>query len=268
MTEMRKTLRTPLGAVSYLEGGTGAPLVLLHGIGSGAASWTAQIEAFSDRFRVIAWDAPGYGKSDQVSPDAPAATDYAAHLAGLLDALNIPACHLVGHSLGAIVGCGFARIYPGRVTSLMIAAPATGYGKADLETQNQRRAGRMSLMNELGPKGLARERHSNLLSEKAPRWARIKVQDVMAQLRPEGYKQAVELLVKGDIKADAAEILLDVTVVVGDADTITPPVGCKAVADSFQASSFKILPDLGHACYVEGPGSFNAVLDEHLRKSL
>ena len=61
---------------------------------------------------------------------------------------------------------------------------------------------------------------------KAPRWARDKIQDVMAQLRPEGYKQAVELLVKGDLKPMRLRSL-DVTVVVGDADTITPPVGCR-----------------------------------------
>ena len=61
----------------------------------------------------------------------------------------------------------------------------------------------------------------------------------MAQLRPDGA-QAVELLVNGDIKADAAEISLSVTVVVGGADTVTPPDGCKAVADSFGSSTFKI----------------------------
>lgn len=262
-----KTIDTSRGAVSYLDAGDGPPLVLLHGIGSGAASWTAQIEEFSKQYRVIAWNAPGYGTSGPVAPDVPAASDYAAHLGALLDAVEIPVCNLVGHSLGAIVACGFARAEPDRVASLMIASPASGYGPAGEEMQQQRRTGRMSLMNDLGPEGLARERHGNLLSENAPQWARDRVRTVMAQLRPDGYRQAVELLVNGDIKADAARISLPVTVVVGGADTVTPPDGCKAVADSFETSNFEVLPGLGHACYVEGPDLFNPVLSAHLEKN-
>ena len=267
MTATLKLVDTPRGKISYLEAGQGAPLLLLHGIGSGAASWGAQIDAFSNRYRVIAWNAPGYGDSDPVASEVPAATQYAAHLGAMLDVIDIPACNLVGHSLGAIMACGFARSEPDRVKSLMIASPASGYGADGTDIQDERRTGRMSLMNELGPEGLARERHENLLSEDAPQSVRDRVRNIMAQLRPDGYAQAVELLVNGDIKADAAEISLSVTVVVGGADTVTPPDGCKAVADSFGSSTFEILPGLGHACYVEGPDLFNSVLSKHLERN-
>ena len=195
---------------------------------------------------------------------APAATDYAARLEAFLDALGIDDCHLVGHSLGAIMACGFACKSPGRVRSLLIASPAAGYGPDGEETQAQRRAGRIDLLESLGPEGLARERHGNLLSDDAPQWARAKVRDVMSRIRPDGYRQAVELLVLGDIKADAARINIPVTVVVGGADTVTPPDGCRLVAESFASSEFHVLPGLGHACYVEGPDAFNDVLSDHL----
>lgn len=266
MTDMLKSVVTSCGTVSFIEAGEGPTLVFLHGIGSGAASWSAQIEAFSSRYRVVAWNAPGYGSSDPVRPVKPDATHYSMHLKALLDALEIADCHLVGHSLGAIMAVGFTRLYMDRVASLMLASPASGYGPAGAEIQQQRRAGRMSLMKDLGPEGLARERHKNLLSENAPQWARDRVREVMSKLRPEGYSQAVELLVNGDIKADAEKILLPVTVVVGGSDTVTPPEGCKAVAESFAAPVFEILPLLGHACYVEGPDVFNLVLKAHLEK--
>ena len=85
----QKAAETAGGAITYLEAGQGEPLVLLHGIGSGSASWTAQIEKYSSDYRVVAWDAPGYGGSDPVGPMAPAATDYAARLEAFLDALGI-----------------------------------------------------------------------------------------------------------------------------------------------------------------------------------
>ena len=93
---------------------------------------------------------------------------------------------------------------------------------------------------------------------------RDRVRDVMSLICPEGYRQAVELLVLGDIKSDAAQIKLAATVVVGGADTVTPPDGCRSVAESFSSSTFHVLLGLGHACYVEGPDAFNDVLSDHL----
>ena len=260
----KKTIETDGGEITYLEAGAGPVLILLHGIGSGAASWQAQLDAFSDRFRVIAWDAPGFGGSTKLAPTAPKADDYAAALGGFLDALGIDACHVVGHSLGALMGCAFARRWPARALSLMIGDPAAGYGDAPDEVRDQRRAARIGLLDRLGPEGLARERHGNLLSDDAPQWARDRVRDVMSQIRPDGYRQAVEMLMQGTIHADAAEIDLPVTVAVGGADTVTPPDGCKKIAGSFARSRFEVLPGLGHASYVEGPDAFNALLAEHL----
>ena len=263
-----KSIATAHGEITCLEAGSGEPLVLLHGIGSGAASWQAQLEAFSDRYRVIAWDAPGYGGSAPVGPTVPDARDYAGVLAQFLDAMEIGSCHLVGHSLGALMVCSFARRWPDRVKSLLIGDPAAGYGDAGTEIQAQRRDARLGLLDRLGPEGLARERHGNLLSGDAPDWARKRVHDIMARIRPDGYRQAVELLMNGTIHADAAEIDLPVTVVVGGADTVTPPEGCRKVSESFAKSRFEILPGLGHASYVEGPDAFNVVLAEHLSASV
>ena len=263
-----KSIATGHGEITCLEAGSGEPLVLLHGIGSGAASWQAQLEAFSDRYRVIAWDAPGYGGSAPLGPTVPDARDYAGVLAQFLDEMRVGPCHLVGHSLGALMVCSFALRWPHRVKSLLIGDPAAGYGNAGAEIQAQRREGRLGLLDRLGPEGLARERHGNLLSDNAPDWARKRVRDIMARIRPDGYRQAVELLMNGNIHADAAEIDLPVTVVVGGADTVTPPEECKKVAESFANSEFEILPALGHASYVEGPDAFNAVLAKHLGEAL
>ena len=62
---MTTVLKTKDGRFAYEAAGDPAktPLVFLHGIGGAARAWRGQIEAFSDRYRAIAWDMPGYGGS-------------------------------------------------------------------------------------------------------------------------------------------------------------------------------------------------------------
>ena len=59
----RKSIDLPGGTISYREAGKGEALVFLHGINIHSAIWMNQIDYFSSRYRVIAWDAPSYGGS-------------------------------------------------------------------------------------------------------------------------------------------------------------------------------------------------------------
>ena len=115
--------------VSVRECGAGPAIVCLHGIGSGAASWLGVALLLAPQARVIAWDAPGYGASTPLAPAAPSAADYAQRLHGLLDALDIQSCVLVGHSLGAITaGCAARKdsaLAP-RIRRLVLVSPAAG----------------------------------------------------------------------------------------------------------------------------------------------
>src|SRR5215510_9942561 len=91
------------GDITWREAGNGPALVLLHGIGSGAASWLGQFEGFGDRYRVLAWDAPGYGESAPLDELKPLAAHYEQAVAEWLDAAQVSSAIVVGHSLGAIV---------------------------------------------------------------------------------------------------------------------------------------------------------------------
>ena len=103
---------TPDGT-AYLSCGAGEPLVLSHGVGMQAGVWRPQMAALSDRFRVVAYDMLGHGRS-RLPPAQPALADYADQLLGLLDALGLGSVNVAGHSMGALVALEFALRHPGR----------------------------------------------------------------------------------------------------------------------------------------------------------
>ncbi len=199
------------------------PLVLLHGIGSGAASWVQQIEAPGANRRVLAWDAPGYGMSTPVAPESPVAGDYASVLTEWLDALHIERCVLVGHSLGAIIAGAFAAMHPQRVPGLLLLSPAGGYGAASADVRETKRDQRLAMLNELGPQGLADKRSANMLSSYASDEAREWVRWNMSRVIARGYAQATHLLANADLAADLARFKGRVNIAVGADDTITTP---------------------------------------------
>jgi pimeloyl-ACP methyl ester carboxylesterase len=238
------------------------PLVLLHGIGSGAASWVQQLEELGGARRVLAWDAPGYGASTPVASASPVAADYARVLADWLDALEIGRCVLVGHSLGAIMAGAYAAAHPERVAGMLLISPAGGYGAADPAVRAQKRDARLAMLAELGPQGLAQTRSANMLSPHANDAARAWVRWNMSRIVPQGYAQATHLLANADLAADLAHCVgkVPMAVAVGAEDTITPPQACERLAQIAQAPSVAV-PRAGHAGYIEQPHAYSALIE-------
>jgi pimeloyl-ACP methyl ester carboxylesterase len=109
--------------LAYTRTGAGAPLVLLHGIGSSRHAWDPVIPALAGHFDVIAADLPGFGESGPLPPGVePRPAALAAAVAGLLDDLGITAPHLAGNSLGGWVALELAGLRP--VASLALLSPA------------------------------------------------------------------------------------------------------------------------------------------------
>ncbi len=239
--------------VSFRVCGEGAPIVLLHGIGSGSGSWLHQLDLLGGHFRVIAWDAPGYGSSTPLVPAAPQAADYAERLREFVDALGLDRFVLVGHSLGALIAGAFAARHAPRLRALMLASPAGGHARLDPQERQARLDERIGQMQRLGPDELARTRSGNLLSAKAPSAAVALVRWNMTRLDPQGYVQAVHMLAQGDLASDIGALALPVSVFCGAEDRVTPPAACRRIADACPSASWHLLPDLGHALYVEAP---------------
>lgn len=250
------TVRLPSGAQVALREcgvpGQGPSVVLLHGISSGAASWVHVATRIGADAHVLAWDAPGYGDSTPLAADAPTDAHYAARLHELLQARGIERCVLVGHSLGALMACAFARGEgAGRVDRVLLISPAAGYGAPGRAAERERvRSERRQSLQALGVGGMAERIPARLLSPTADAAQRAWVQWNTARLHPAGYLQAVELLCASDLAAQ--RLAVPVQVACGDADAVTPPAACRAVAEALGAP-FESIAGAGHASPVEQP---------------
>src|SRR5215471_16584057 len=94
----------------YMEAGRVdlPPVLLLHGIGANSLHWRYQLAGLADRFRLIAWNAPGYLLSDNLRAETPSCRDYADALDDLLSALGIDRFDIVANSFGTRVAQCFA----------------------------------------------------------------------------------------------------------------------------------------------------------------
>ena len=103
---------------AYCEG-SGAPVVMIHGVVSTADCWTYAIQALRDSYQVIAPDLPGHGRSDGgLVPYG--LTFYVDWLVELLDAQRIQRIRLVGHSMGGAIAAAFAVRHPERIERLAL----------------------------------------------------------------------------------------------------------------------------------------------------
>jgi pimeloyl-ACP methyl ester carboxylesterase len=103
----------------YEELGEGEPVLFLHGLGSSGGGWPFQRQAFADRYRVILADLRGHGRSSRL-PGPYSIPMFANDVVGLLDALGIDSVHVVGLSLGGMVGFQLAVDHPSRLRSLTV----------------------------------------------------------------------------------------------------------------------------------------------------
>lgn len=242
--------------------GDGPVLLALHGIGSRAAGWARLAEALPG-WRVIAWDAPGYGASAPLAADWPVAADYAGAAVRLLDALGLARVHVVGHSLGTLIGAALAAGHPERVETLVLAACAQGGGVARGAALPGAHQARIDDLAGLGPAAFAAARAPRLLHDAPPALVAEAVA-TMATITLPGYAQAVRMLAAGDLAGDCARVRAPTAVIVGAQDTVTPPAqSTRAHAALPNPGAFVTVPGCGHALPLQAPEALAALIRSH-----
>jgi 2-hydroxy-6-oxonona-2,4-dienedioate hydrolase len=111
--------------IHYVEAGSGAPVILIHGLADNVKVWDSVIPLLAARFRVVAFDQIGFGRSEKPLLNYRVST-LVDFLDGFLTELKIQRASLVGNSLGGWVAAAFAAAHPERIERLVLS-DAAGY---------------------------------------------------------------------------------------------------------------------------------------------
>jgi proline iminopeptidase len=254
----------------------GSPLVLVMGLGMPLVFWP---DAFVDGlaangFRVVCFDNRDCGHSEKVRsgrlPNIPLAIgrallrlpvrapytleDLAADVAGLLDALGIARAHLVGVSMGGMIGQAMAARYPERVTSLTSIMSSSGNPRVSLGRMGVVRAvlrrpddpndvaaviaHLVHLFGAIGSPGFATD--AALLQRTCERVARRGYYPVGTA------RQLLAILASGDRRRDLARIRAPTLVIHGTHDPLLPAAAGRDTARHIPGAKLMLIEGMGH----------------------
>jgi len=123
LTDCRNEIKSGFAEINgtklyYEMTGEGTPLVFIHGFTCDHRNWNPQVEYFSRNFKVITYDARGFGQSSV--PDTVPYT-HAEDLAAMIDYFGIEQAVVIGHSMGGAPAFFYALNHPDRVLALVLA---------------------------------------------------------------------------------------------------------------------------------------------------
>lgn len=256
---------TPRLAVDRM--GEGQPLVFLHGIGGNRTNWHDQLPFFAREFHAMAWDARGYGLSDDYDGPLDFA-DFAADLLRLLDHFDMAKAHLCGLSMGGRILQDFYPRHRERVASLVLCDTFPGF---DASFSPEKRAEfvrlrKQPLIEGKEPRDIAPTIAKTLIGPTSSPAVLDRLIASIAALHKESYIKTVEATTQYDRVADLPNIKVPTLLVYGAEDRLTPPSIGRKMAAAIPGSELAVIADAGHLPNIERPAMFNALVLDFLRR--
>jgi pimeloyl-ACP methyl ester carboxylesterase len=244
--------------IHYQDTGNGKDvIVLLHAFPLHSGMWSRQVAALSPRFRVIAPDYPGLGKSTP-RPEPTTMESLAEQVLGVLGGLQVDRAVVAGLSMGGYLAFELYRRRPGLFRGLALcdtrAGADTPEGAAGRETfaKNALEKGLHWVADEMTPK----------LLRPNPDPAAVKeIRHLIGQGTPAGVAAAQRGMARRpDSGPTLATITCPTLVLVGAEDTLTPPPESEKMAAAIKGSRLVKIPGAGHMPNVENPAAFDEAL--------
>jgi 3-oxoadipate enol-lactonase len=261
-----KTTVNGIDTYYEIHGKQGAPwLAFSHSLACSLRMWEAQIDAFKDRFRILAYDTRGHGKS--AAPAGPYTLEAMADdLRALVSHLDIQRLHFVGLSMGGMIGQTFAIKYPGVFSSLALADTTSRYpAEAAPLWQERIRTAETKGMEPLVQPTLERW-FTAPFREKNAEIVR-KIATAISTTPVAGYAGCCAAIPRINVTARLKEIKCPVLVICGDQDPGTPPAMAREIHENTAGSKLVMIPQAAHLSNLEQPAAFNRALEGFLPKS-
>jgi len=237
------------------------PLILSPGLGGGGAYWAPNIAALAARYRVIAYDHRGTGRSERDSPPPASVDDMADDMIALMDGLSIEKAHIIGHAAGGIMGLSLALRAPDRLKTLIVV---NGWSTLDphfarcFET-------RLALLRDSGAEAYVRAQPIFLYpaSWASAHSARLDVEAMghLAHFPAAAMLEArIAALRAFDIDARLGEIGVPALVIAAADDMLVPAPCSHRLAAGIPDATLASMPWGGHACNVTCPDDFDRLV--------
>ena len=256
---------TPRLAVD--RAGSGPLVLFMHGIGGNRSNWTAQVEALRGSFHAVAWDARGYGESDDYEGPLDFG-DFARDALRVLDRFGAETAHLVGLSMGGRIAQDFCARFPDRVASLVLCDTMPDF--RDSLTPEKRaefiRLRQAPLKAGKEPRDIADALVDSLCGPNADDAVRRRLWTSIAALHKESYLKTIEASLSFDRSAEIDRISVPTLLLYGEHDRLTPPAVGRAMHERVAGSEFVEIADAGHLSNIEQPEAFNAALHAFLAR--
>ena len=246
--------------------GEGEETILFSpGLGGSAAFWSPQIEALTNRFRVVLYDHRGTARSVRTLTRPHSVDAMAADIRLVMDASKTKLAHLVGHAAGGLAALTLALKSPKRVGKLVVV---NGWSRPDPHIARCFEA-RMTLLKKSGKRAYVRAQPLFLypatwISKNTDHLDAEEESLVKGFPAVEVMIDRIEALLRFDIDAKLPKIAAPV-LVSASADDMLVPVSCsQRLAERLPNASLDVTPWGGHAMSVTDPDVFNAALLDFL----
>ena len=250
--------------IAFERAGVGPPLVLLHGIPGDGRLWRRQLEDLADEYTVVAWDAPGCGRSSAPSDDF-GIRDVARYLVGFIHALGLEQPHVLGLSWGGGLALELYRRAPTVPRTLLLASAYAGWaGSLPAAAVAQRLDAYLRAAGMPGEKAM-RAWAPGFFAGAVPVETVDEVVAIMSQFKPRVLSTLARSFAETDLRDMLPTINIPTLLLYGDADTRSPLQVAEALHAAIRGSTLVVLRGAGHVSNVEVAEQFNTEVRNFLR---
>lgn len=246
------TASIPGFEMPYLHGGSGEPLLLIHGFGAEKNNWTRVSRFLTPHYRVVIPDLPGFGEASKPATATYTIAEQVERLRQFAQSLGIQRVHLGGSSMGGFIAAAWAAKHPQEVASLWLLDPSGTVAAYDSELRREYEAsGKILLVARTA------EEHAAVraIAMARPPYLPHSYKRVLAERAAANYELHSTIFRalnrEAPLESYAKDLGTPALIVWGAEDRVLSPKGAQAMQALLPNSRVVLMPGIGHLPMIE-----------------